>query len=88
MTTPSIYIAATQAGRENDLSPSIFTLTRTGNLDSELIRVEGDVTISPLSYELYMRLSPHTAQVILRLYGALPNPLLNTFAVYRLRRRH
>ncbi len=33
---PSISISATQAGSENNLSPSIFTLTRTGNLDSEL----------------------------------------------------
>ncbi len=36
MTTPSISISATQTGSETDLSPSIFTLTRTGNLDSEL----------------------------------------------------
>ncbi len=47
-----------------------------------LIRVEGDVAASPLSYELYVRLSPHTAQVLLT---ALYESVLNALAMYCLR---
>ena len=57
------------------------------------IRVEGDVTTPPLSNDTEgaafgvpdVQVSPHPAQVSLRLYGALYESVFNTLTVYRLR---